>query len=160
MKKLELIVAYSKNNVIGKENKLLWNLKDDLLNFKQITSGKTVVMGRKTYESIGRPLPNRKNIILTRNKSLKIEGCEIVNSIDEVLKLSDEEIIIIGGEQIYNLFKNEVEIFHLTEVNVIIEGDAFFNVDISNLNKLEERSQEQNERNEYSWIYRKYIKNV
>jgi len=158
MKTLELIVAYSKNNVIGKDNKLLWNLKDDLLNFKRITSGKTVVMGRKTYDSIGRPLPDRKNIILTRNKELKIEGCEIINSIEEVLKLTDEEIVIIGGEQVYNLFKNYVDIFHLTEVDTIIEGDAFFEIDISNLNKVEEVSQEINERNEYSWIYRKYIK--
>ena len=119
-----LIAACAKNRAIGKDNKLLWHLPSDLKRFKRLTTGKTVVMGRKTYESIGKPLPNRKNIILTNNKDLVIEGCEVINSISELNLM--EDIVIIGGEQIYNLFIDYADVIELTLIDKEFEGDAFF----------------------------------
>lgn len=121
---ITLIAACSKNRAIGKDNKLLWHLPNDLKRFKKLTVGKTVVMGRKTYESIGRPLPNRKNIVISNNKDLHIEGCEIINSISELNLLDD--IVIIGGEQIYKLFIDYADVIELTLINKEFEGDAFF----------------------------------
>ena len=127
---ITLIAACSKNRAIGKDNKLLWHLPSDLKRFKKLTTGKTIVMGRKTFDSIGRPLPNRKNIILTNNKNLQIEGCEVINSISELNTL--EDIIIIGGEQIYNLFIEHADIIELTLIDKEFEGDAFFpEIDLS-----------------------------
>ena len=161
---LELIVAYSKNGVIGNDNKLLWNLKDDLLNFKNITSNSTIVMGRKTFESIGKALPNRRNIVLSRNKKIEIENCEVFNSIEDVLRISKKErVIIIGGEEIYNIFKSKAEKIHLTIVDCILEGDAKFSFsekELESYKKVKEQKQEKNERNEYSWTYRLYKKEV
>ena len=98
------IVAVGKNYEIGKKNQLLWHISDDLKNFKKITTGKTVIMGRKTFESIGKPLPNRRNIILSRTLD-KVEGAEVFHSLDEVISLfgkSNEEVFIIGGADIYS----------------------------------------------------------
>ena len=108
MKNISLIVAISENQVIGKNNKLAWNLPDDMNYFSSITSGHSVIMGRKNWESIPnkyRPLPNRRNIVVTRNKNYKAEKAEIVGSIEKAIKISrnnsDEEIFIIGGGEIY-----------------------------------------------------------
>ena len=159
---LELIVAYSKSGVIGKDNQLLWKLKDDLLNFKNITKNSTIVMGRKTFESIGKPLPERKNIILSKNKKYQKKGCIVINSIDEIIELSkNERVVIIGGEQIYNIFKDKVNIVHLTIVNCEIEGDAYFSYseeELKDFKLLKEKEQKMNERNEYSWVYYRYEK--
>src|ERR1700743_771746 len=99
---VSIVVAISQNHVIGKDNKLLWYLPNDLKHFKDITTGHTVIMGRKTYESVGKPLPKRRNIIITR-QPIEIEGCEVVNSIDAALQLckSEGEVFIIGGAEIY-----------------------------------------------------------
>lgn len=159
---LELIVAYSNNGVIGKDNKLLWNLKDDILNFKEITNNSTIVMGRKTYESIGRPLPNRRNIILSRNKDLEIEGCEVFNNIEDIIKLSKKErVIIIGGAEIYNIFKKKADILHLTVVDCELEGDSFFSFSEKELRRYSPQAGifiRKNERNQYSWTYTQYRK--
>ena len=121
---ITLIAACSKNRAIGKDNKLLWHLPNDLKRFKRLTTGKTVVMGRKTFESIGKPLPNRKNIVLTTNKDLLIEGCEVITSISELNLI--EDIVIIGGEQIYKLFIDLADIIELTLIDKYFDGDAFF----------------------------------
>ena len=121
---ITLIAACSKNRAIGKDNKLLWYLPNDLKRFKRLTTGKTVVMGRKTFESIGKPLPNRKNIILTNNKGLLIEGCEVITSISELNLI--EDIVIIGGEQIYKLFIDLADVIELTLIDKYFDGDAFF----------------------------------
>ena len=121
---ITLIAACSKNRAIGKDNKLLWHLPNDLKRFKRLTTDKTVVMGRKTFESIGKPLPNRKNIILTNNKDLLIEGCDVITSISELNLI--EDIVIIGGEQIYKLFIDLADIIELTLIDKYFEGDAFF----------------------------------
>ena len=99
---LSLIVAVAQNGVIGDRNALLWHISEDLKHFKALTSGHPVVMGRKTYESLGRPLPNRTNVVVSRQE-LEIPGCRVVHSLDEALALfpGDEEVFIIGGAQIY-----------------------------------------------------------
>src|ERR1700739_4477617 len=96
------VVAIAENTAIGKDNQLLWHLPNDLKHFKAITSGHTIIMGRKTYDSVGKPLPNRRNIIITR-KDIKIEGCEVVNSIGAALELckTEDEVFIVGGAEIY-----------------------------------------------------------
>ncbi len=124
---LSLIVAMSQNNVIGDKNKLLWNLKEDLRRFKEITTGHPIIMGRKTYESIGKPLPNRKNIIITRS-DINIDGCIVAHSIEEAVNMfpNDEEIFIIGGAEIYKQTIGKVDKMYLTVILEDYEGDAFF----------------------------------
>jgi len=121
---INIIVAASLNNVIGKDNKLLWRQSADLKRFKELTTGKTVVMGRKTYDSIGKPLPNRRNIVITR-QSIEIPGCEMVNSLEEALKL-DNEIFIIGGGEIYQKSIILADKIFLTRIHVEVDGDTYF----------------------------------
>ncbi len=128
-----IIVAVGKNNEIGKENRLLWHIPEDLKNFKKITDGKMVVMGRKTYESIGRSLPNRKNIVLTKNNNIKTdENIELYNNLENFINKyenSEEEIFIIGGEEIYKEFlrKNLVKKMYISHVDFQCkDADAFF----------------------------------
>ena len=123
---INIIVAASLNNVIGKDNKLLWRQSADLKRFKELTTGKTVVMGRKTYDSIGKPLPNRRNIVITR-QSIEIPGCEVVNSLEEALKL-DNEIFIIGGGEIYQKSIILADKIFFTLIQTEVEGDTYFPV--------------------------------
>jgi dihydrofolate reductase len=121
------VVAISENHVIGKDNKLLWYLPNDLKHFKEITSGHTIIMGRKTYESVGKPLPRRRNIIITR-QDITIEGCEVVNSIQAALALckDEKEVFIVGGAEIYRQSINLTNRIYLTIVHKEFEGDSFF----------------------------------
>ena len=128
---IKLICAISKNNVIGKENKLPWNISEDLKRFKELTSNNWIVMGRKTFDSIGRPLPNRKNIVLSKDKNLKIDSVEVFNSpkdvIDSYKKNSDQkDLYVIGGTYIYKLFFEHCEYLYITYVDKEYLGDAFF----------------------------------
>lgn len=124
---VSLIVAMSQNNVIGDKNKLLWNLKEDMVRFKNITTGHPILMGRKTYESIGRPLPNRTNIVVTRG-NIEIDGCTVVHSIEEGINMfpDNEEIFIIGGAEIYKQVLPKVDKMYLTVILEDYEGDAVF----------------------------------
>ena len=121
------VVAISENHVIGKGNKLLWHISNDLKHFKEITSGHTVIMGRKTYESVGKPLPRRRNIIVTR-QAITIEGCEVVNSIEAALALckDEQEVFIVGGAEIYRQSLHLTNRIYLTIVHKQFEGDSFF----------------------------------
>lgn len=121
------VVAIAENNAIGKNNQLLWHLPNDLKHFKQITSGHTVIMGRKTYESVGKPLPNRRNIIITRQK-ISIPGCEVVGSVEEALSLcsAEQEVFIVGGAEIYRLAMPLTDRIYLTIVHREFEADAYF----------------------------------
>ncbi len=125
---ISLIVAASTNNVIGVQGKLPWRISDDLKRFKRLTMGKPIVMGRLTWESIGRPLPGRQNIIITRQSGYRVDGCDVVESPAAALSIAGnaEEIMIIGGGQIYDLFLPKAGRLHLTRVKTDIEGDAFF----------------------------------
>lgn len=130
---IHLIVATSKNGSIGQDNKLLWNnQKDDMNHFKELTQGSTVLMGRKTYESIGRPLPKRTNIVVSRNPELVIPGCLVVKSIEDGIKKSDnnKKLFIIGGEQIYKQTLKYVTTIELTIIETELTGDThFYSVD-------------------------------
>jgi dihydrofolate reductase len=124
---ISAVVAIAENNAIGKNNQLLWHLPNDLKHFKQITSGHTVIMGRKTYDSVGRPLPNRRNIVVTRQQ-IEIPGCEVVNSVDEAIALceGEEEVFIVGGAEIYKLAMPKTNKIYLTIVHQAFEADAYF----------------------------------
>jgi dihydrofolate reductase len=121
------IVAISENRAIGKNNQLLWHLPADLKHFKDITSGHTIIMGRKTFDSVGKPLPNRRNIVVTR-QAITIPGCEVVGSIDEALALCDgeEEVFIGGGAEIYRTAMHRTDRIYLTIVHQHFEADTFF----------------------------------
>lgn len=139
--KIILIAALSENRVIGKDNKLIWHIPDDLKHFKEKTSGHPVIMGRKTFESIGRLLPNRTNIIITRDKEYKVEGALIVHSLDEAIstaqKNTEKEVFIIGGGQIFEQAIKIADKLYLTIIEGEFEGDAFF-PDYSNFKKITE----------------------
>lgn len=126
--KLSIIAALSENYVIGKDNQLPWHLPADLKRFKKITWGKPILMGRKTYESIGRPLPGRRNIIVTRNPDFQAEGCEIVHSLDQGLSLvrDSAEVMVIGGAELFAQALPRASCMYLTVIHQHIEGDCFF----------------------------------
>lgn len=124
---ITLIAACSKNRVIGKDNQLIWNVPGDLKRFKELTTGHPVLMGRKTFESIGRPLPNRTNIILTKDHTFKKDGCLIYNDWREVLPLyENQNIFVIGGGEIYKQLLPKADKIELTLIDKDFEGDAFF----------------------------------
>lgn len=125
---LSILVAADEANGIGKDNQLLWHISDDLKRFKALTSGHKVIMGRKTYESIGRPLPNRTNIVISRQEHLNIAGCTVVPSLEAALALTlpDEEAFVIGGSEIYKQLLPRCKRLYLTRVYQQFEADAFF----------------------------------
>jgi dihydrofolate reductase len=128
---LKAIVAYAENRVIGKDNDLIWHLPDDLKHFKRHTAGKTIIMGRKTWDSLGgRPLPNRRHIVITRSTDFTANGAEVVNSLEAAIELAqhEEEVFIVGGAQIYTLSLPLIDVLEITEVHAEFEGDAFFPV--------------------------------
>ena len=125
---ISIIVAIAKNGVIGDKNTLLWHLREDMIHFRTITSGHPVVMGRKTYDSIGRPLPKRTNVVITRDTELQIEGCTMAHSLTEAVETFDssEEVFIIGGAQIYNQAMPLADRLYLTIIDKEYEGDSSF----------------------------------
>jgi dihydrofolate reductase len=125
---ISLVVAASKNNVIGRDGGLPWHLPDDLRHFKRITTGKPVIMGRKTFESIGRPLPDRRNLVMTRDPDFAAEGCEAVSTLTEAMDLVSGagEVMIIGGGQVYRDFLPLADRIYLTRVLADVDGDTHF----------------------------------
>jgi len=154
MIKVSAIAAIGKNNVIGKKNELLWRIPDDLRRFKKLTMGHPVVMGRKTYESIGQPLPGRDNIVITRDLSFRPDGVSIFNTVDDALRyaksLSDESFIIGGGE-IYKQTLPQIDRLYLTLIDDEKEGDVFF-PDYSEFKKETFREERRHEGLKYTWI--------
>ncbi len=129
--KISLIAAMGENRVIGSRGKIPWRMPADFEHFKNLTMGHPVIMGRKTLESIKRPLPGRTNIVITTQKDFKAEGCMVAGSLDDALRLAAsapgaEEIFVIGGEQIYKLALPKATVIYLTTVHGTFEGDAFF----------------------------------
>ena len=124
---LSIIVAVARNGVIGDKNALLWHISEDMRFFRRTTSGHPVIMGRKTYESLGRPLPNRQNVVISRTTQ-EIEGCTVVGSLEQAIALfpAEEEVFIIGGAQIYALALEVADRFYLTRVEHDYQGDTSF----------------------------------
>ena len=128
---ISMIVARSRNHVIGRDNQMPWKISADLQFFKRVTMGHPVIMGRKTWESIGRPLPGRRNIVVSRNKDLQLTGAEVVHSLDEALNSLGEfsRVFVIGGEQLFKQAFDKADQLYITEIDLDIEGgDTFFQV--------------------------------
>lgn len=156
---ITLIVAASANDVIGTEGQLPWRLPGDLQRFKRLTMGKPIVMGRLTWESIGRPLPGRQNIVITRNPDYEAEGCDVVTSPAAALDAAGDvdEVMIIGGSQVYALFRSLAGRLHLTRVDVEIDGDASFAPpDVNNWQQMHCERHAADEANEYAYEFRTY----
>lgn len=157
-----IVVAMGVKNEIGFENQLLWHLPKDLKHFKEITSGHPVIMGRKTYESIGKPLPNRTNIVVSRKNDWFEEGILIVGSIKEAIKFAkkiDEEIFIIGGGKIYEQTMDLVDKLEITLVKADLEADTFFpKIDAKIWKKTDEICHEKDEKNQYDFCFQTYEK--
>lgn len=151
---LNLIVAASENNVIGKDGDLPWSLPDDLQYFKKVTNGHPIIMGRKCYESIGRPLPGRQNIIISRQSEYAIEGCDIAGSLEEALGTAEgKEVFVIGGGQIYEQALPHVDRIYLTRVHTEIDGDVVFSQLGDEWKEISAERHEADERHEYAFTF-------
>jgi dihydrofolate reductase len=156
---ISIIVAASANNVIGAEGDLPWRLSDDLKRFKAITMGKPIVMGRKTWDSIGRPLPGRQNIVITRQAGFVAEGCDVVTSADEAIAVTAgaDEVMVIGGSQVYSLFLPNAERLYLTRVHAEVAGDTFFpQINESQWRLVNDEAHSADDRNAFDYSFRTY----
>ncbi len=160
---ISIIAAIGKNNELGKKNQLLWSLPADMKHFKETTSGHTVIMGQKTYESIGRPLPNRKNIVLTKDLNFKAEGIEVSHSLEDTLnslKDSEEEVFVIGGGQIYKQSLDFADKLYITHVDMEdIDADTFFPEIIPiTWNEISHEEHKRDEKNPHDYTFSVYEK--
>ncbi|GAA6134705.1 type 3 dihydrofolate reductase [Oceaniserpentilla sp. 4NH20-0058] len=165
--KIALIAAYAKNMVVGIDNQLPWHLPEDLKYFKACTTGKAIIMGRKTYESIGRPLPNRTNIVISSNPEFSVEGVKVVTSLEAAIEVAQavneingvDEIMIIGGATIYELCLPIADRLYLTQVHANVNGDAYFpEVDFSNWREVQRADYMASEENPYDYSFVVYDK--
>ncbi|NJN50135.1 MAG: dihydrofolate reductase [Polaribacter sp.] len=158
-----MIAAIAKNNALGKDNDLLWHLPADLKRFKNTTSGYPIIMGRKTYESIGKPLPNRTNIIITRNTDYFVDGCLIARNLQDALQLVKdvEHVFIIGGAQIYKqaLEQELADFLDITLVHQNFEADVFFpKIDSKKWKLISQEDFKKDEKNPLNYSFLKYKK--
>ncbi|MFC0657376.1 dihydrofolate reductase [Mongoliitalea lutea] len=160
--KISIIVATAKNQVIGKNNELIWRLSADLKFFKNTTSGHHIIMGRKTYESVGRPLPNRTSVVISRNSAFEVpEGHHMVNSFEQALQLCIgkklERVYVIGGAEIYKLAMAYADELLVTEVQASPDGDAFFPlISPEEWQEVRRESFQKDEKNEYDYAFVTY----
>jgi len=164
---LSMIVATANNNVIGKDNDMPWHLPADLAYFKKVTLGKPIIMGRKTYESIGRPLPGRRNIVISRDESYQSDGIDTVTSVEQAIALVDgsdgsegvEEIMVIGGGAIYKHCLPAAQRLYVTHINAEIEGDTQFpHYDDGSWKKVASEVRASDEKNAYQLDFCVYVK--
>ena len=151
---VSLVVAAAKNNVIGRDGELPWHLPDDLRHFKRLTTGKPIIMGRRTFESIGRPLPDRHNIVMTRDPDYAAAGCDVVTSVSDALKLAgdDTEVMVIGGGQVYRDFLPRADRIYLTRVQAEIDGDTYFpEIDASDWQLVSSEHHDADEKHAYAF---------
>lgn len=155
--KISIVVAAAENGVIGKDNQLLWKLSSDLKRFKNITTGHYILMGRKTFESIGKPLPNRTSLIISRNFECDFENCYVFKTISDAIiyaaQQGQEEIFVVGGGEIYKQTMTLANTIHLTIVHTEIEGDTHFEYDDSNWKVLHSEFIPKDEKNEFDSTY-------
>lgn len=160
---ISFIVAMDKNHVIGNNNQLPWHLPADLAYFKKITTGHTIVMGRKTFQSIGRALPNRENIVVTRDLHFTHEDCVILHSIEELKQLAskrEDELFIIGGAEIFKETWEIADRLYVTKINHSFEGDTYFpSIDQNQWTLISEQLGERNEKNPYDFSFLIYERN-
>lgn len=155
---ISIIVAAAKGGVIGKTNALPWYLPAEMAYFKQKTMGHPIIMGRKTHESIGRSLPGRYNLVITRNKKYIAEGCEVANSLKQALEKArnspgSDEVFIIGGAEIYKQALPKADRIYLTKVNAEIDGDKFFNFDEAEWKQTFSEKHQKDEKNKYDYEF-------
>lgn len=154
---ISIVVAVAENGVIGKDNQLLWRLSADLKRFKSITSNHYILLGRKTFESIGKPLPNRTSLIISRDFKCDFENCFVFKTINEAIvfaaQQNQEEIFVIGGGEIYSQTLPLSNRIHLTLVHTEIEGDTYFDYDDSNWKVLHSEFIKKDEKNEFDSTY-------
>lgn len=156
-----LIAAAAENNALGKDNDLLWHLPDDFKRFKQLTTGHYIIMGRKTFESFPKPLPNRTHVVITRQKAYKPEGCIVVHSLEQALKNvpENENVYIIGGGEIYKQAMEMADVIELTRVHHSFEADAYFpEINWDNWQIKEMLFHPADERHAYSFTYQTLVK--
>jgi dihydrofolate reductase len=158
---LKILVAFDENRVIGKNNTLIWHLPADLKRFKALTTGHVIIMGRKTFESIGKPLPNRMTIVISRQADLQIEGAIITHSVEEAIlkakSLTREDIFIVGGAEIYALSLPLADQILVTQLHDIFEGDAFFpEIPLDSWEVIERERGVTDEKNAYQYSYLTY----
>lgn len=155
---ISFIFAMDRNRAIGLNNTLPWHLPGDLKFFKSVTMGHPILMGRKTYDSIGKPLPGRRNVILTQNPEFRAEGCEIVHSVQEAVEaFRDQELFVIGGAEIFRLFAEEVDRMYITFIEHEFEADTFISeLDLSDWTLVSSEQGERNEKNPYEYYFRIY----
>jgi dihydrofolate reductase len=159
---LTLIAATSTNNALGKDNQLVWHLPDDFKRFKALTSGHYIIMGRKTFESFPKPLPNRTHVIITRNKNYQApDGCIVVTSLEKAIEVcpTNEEVFIIGGGEIY---KQSVDIAHkieLTKVHTVVDADTFFpEIDTQKYDLVFEEHHPKDDKHAFDFTFLTYLK--
>lgn len=156
-----LIAAVAENNALGKDNQLVWHLPTDFKRFKALTSGHHIIMGRKTFESFPKPLPNRTHIVISRQKSYKYEGCLIASSIENALELApkNEDVYIIGGGEIY---KQSIEIadkIEITKVHATFEADTYFpEIDLKKWELVFEEHHKKDEKHNFDFTFQTYLK--
>jgi dihydrofolate reductase len=153
---ISLIVAMDRNRVIGLEGDLPWHLPADLKAFKKITMGKPIIMGRKTHESIGRPLPGRENIVLTSNRSYQAAGCTVVYSIEEALGVAEdfEEVMVIGGSTVYKSFLPLTGRIYMTLIDAVFDGDVHFpELDLTDWHEVSRKTFKKNNGQPFSYHF-------
>ena len=167
---VSLIVAASENNVIGRDNDLPWHLPADMQFFREKTKGHPIILGRKNYESIGRPLPGRRNIVVSRDANLEIEGCEVVGSVEEAIVLASKgkvgevgqvcqvgEVFVIGGGQIYEHAMQFADTIYLTRIHEEVEGDVLFpEIDTAEWELVSQEEHEADEQHAYAFTFERY----
>lgn len=159
---ITVIAAVAENNALGKENQLLWHLPDDFKRFKAITSGHYIIMGRKTFESFPKPLPNRTHVIISRQPNYQPEGCIVVNSLEKAIEAcpKTEEVFIIGGGEIYRQSIEVANKLDLTKVHASFEGDTYFpEINLTQWKLVFEEFHPKDERHDYAFTFQTYLKN-
>jgi dihydrofolate reductase len=159
MKTLSLIYAVSENHVIGDGNKLPWHLPADFKHFKEATSGHPVIMGRRTFESIGRPLPGRQNIVLTHNLDYQADGVTIVHSLEDAIsQAEDDDIFVIGGVKVFEEALPQAVRIYETRVHALVAGDVLFEPDLSHWLEEEHQDYSADDKNNYGYSFITYVR--
>jgi dihydrofolate reductase len=156
---VSLIAAMAENRVIGRDNALPWRLPSDMKHFKELTIGHTVIMGRKTYDSMGQPLMERRNVVISRDPGLTYDGAEVVSSLEDALGLAagEDEVFVAGGAEIYRLALPRADRIYLTVVHTAVEGDTHFpEFDMAEWQLAEDVRHESDERHHYGFSFRLY----